>query len=201
MRSLHRSLIGSSLLVLLAACGGGGGGTNNPPPPPPKTIADTLVYTDPSSGTFRLVKNGTLSTSTHLVLDLVGPTATNGRGVAFTLNADTSKVTWAKVATTDAGLVQNVAFNLGTGSQIFSAKASGDTLSAGLFQKGAGPSAPPAVSLSAPLVRVALDLRAGIVPVNTTVSLVFGTSNKANYLPETGAPQTAALSVGTLVAQ
>lgn len=192
MKTLNR-VLGLLSLSLLAACHSGGDN-----PPPAKTIADTLVYTDPTSTSYRLVKNASLSSATHLVLDLVGPSGTNGRGVAFTLSADTTKLTWAKVTASDAALVQNgTAFNLGSGTQILSGKASGDTLQAGLFQKGA---AVAAVSLAAPLARVALDLKSGVVPVNTTVTF-SAVANKANVLPDTGAPQTITVATGTILAQ
>lgn len=196
MTTLNRSFLGLTVLFALA-CGGGGTSTPPTPPPPTKTIADTLAYTNPTSGDYKLVRNTSLSSATHLVLDLMGPATGNGRGVAFTLTADTTKVTWAKVAGTDANLVQNGAFSLGSGTQIVSAKASGNTLQAGLFQKG---SAVAAVSLNTALARVALDLKAGIVPVNSTVTL-SAVTGKANVLPETGAPQTVTLTLGTLAAQ
>lgn len=199
MNPMNRILAGLSLGLLAACGGGGGGGGSTPPPPPPKTIADTLTYTNPSSGDYRLVKSTTVaSTATHLVLDLVGPASGNGRGVAFTLGADGAKVTWTKVAATDADLVQNGVFDLGTSPQIYKVKVGTDnTLQAGLFQKG---SAVSAKSLNATLARVALDLKAGVVPVNSTVSF-SAIAGKANVLPESGAPQTITVSVGTLLAQ
>ena len=188
MKILNRTLLGLSL-VLTAACGGGGGGGQ----PPPKSIADSLVYTNPTSGDYNLLKSTAVaSTATHLVLDLVGPATGNGRGVAFTLSADTTKVNWS----TTPALVQNVAFNLGTGTQILSAKVTGDTLQAGLFQKG---TTVPAVSLNTTLARIALDLKSGVA-VNSTVTL-SAVPNKANVLPETGAPMIISVSTGTLQAQ
>ena len=65
---------GLALMGFLACSGGGGGTTNNPPPA--KTIAGRLDYTNPTSGTYTLVKDTTLSTSTHLVLNLMGPVGT-----------------------------------------------------------------------------------------------------------------------------
>lgn len=189
MSSLNRLLAGS-LLLALAACGGGGGGQ-----PPVSTAATTLTYTDPTSGTYRLMKNAGLSTAGHLVLDLVGPAATNGRGVAFTLTADTGKVTWAKVQAADAALAQNVAFSLGGSPQIFKVNVASGTLQAGMFQKGSGVAA---VSLNTTLARVALDLNGGVTK-GATVTLTAPAA-KSNILPETGAPQAITVTPGTLVA-
>ena len=93
--------------------------------------ASALAYADPTGGAYRLVRNASLSTATHLVLDLLGPAGTSGRGVGFYLSADTTKVDWTKVAGSDAQLVQNSAFNLGTGTQLLKAKAAGDVLQPG----------------------------------------------------------------------
>jgi hypothetical protein len=157
--------------------------------------AGSLAYTDPASGTYRLMRNAG-STATHLVLDLVGPAGTLGRGVGFYLTADTTKVTWAKVAASDAELVQNGdVFTLGGGQQLIKAKASGDTLQAGVYQKGAGVSAKP---LNATLARVALDLKGS--PSLGTIAL-GPVAGKTIVVPETGAQTVITVSVGTLTAQ
>jgi hypothetical protein len=130
------------------------------------------------------------------VLDLVGPAGTLGRGVGFYLTADTTKVNWAKVATSDAELVQNGdAFALGGGQQLIKAKASGDTLQAGVYQKGSGVSAK---ALNTTLARVALDLKGN--PTLGTVALA-PVANKTIVVPETGAQTVITISVGTLTAQ
>jgi hypothetical protein len=160
-------------------------------------LASALAYTDPASGTYRLVKNTALSTATHLVLDLLGPAGTQGRGVGFYLTADTTKVTWTKVASSDADLVQNGAFSLGSAPQLLKAKATGDELQAGVYQKGGGV---PAVTFTATgaLARVALDLKGN--PALGTVTFTAPT-NKAVVLPASGAQTTIQVSVGTLSAQ
>lgn len=159
--------------------------------------AGALGYTDPATGAYRLVRNAGLSTATHLVLDLVCTTGDTGRGVGFYLSADTTKVTWTKVAASDAELVQNNAFNLGSGTQLLKAKASGDTLQAGVYQKGSGT---PAVTFTATgaLARVALDLKGNPALGAVTFAAV---TNKAVVLPASGAATTIAISVGTLNAQ
>ncbi len=160
-------------------------------------LASALAYTDPTSGTYRLVKNTALSTGTHLVLDLLGPAGTQGRGVGFYLTADTAKVTWAKVSGSDADLVQNGAFSLGSAPQLLKAKVAGDELQAGVYQKGSGT---PAVTFTATgaLARVALDLKGN--PSLGTVSF-SAVTNKAVVLPASGAQTTIQVSVGALAAQ
>ncbi|MBL0210310.1 MAG: hypothetical protein IPQ13_05280 [Holophagaceae bacterium] len=178
------------LLSLASACSGGGGGATTPPPPP-KTIADTLTYTDPSGAGFRLVRNASLSTSSKLVLDLTGP-AGNGHGVAFIVSADQSKVTWSNPPSSST-LAANLAFNLGSGTQAFIGKSSGDQLQGAAFQKPGTA----AVNMAQPLMRISLDLKSSI-PVNTSVPLSF---TSGNQLPASGGPGSITVAVGTLLAQ
>ncbi len=187
------SITAALALTGFLACGGGGG--SNPPPPPPPT-ATGLAYTDPTTGTYLLKKNPTLSTSTHIVLDLVGPAGT-GTGVSATLSADTTKVTWVNVATSDAAntFVQNgTAFNLGAAPQILKGKVIGDVLQITAAQKGfASP-----VSLNAPLLRIALDLKAS----QPTGAITFSAdSTKCQVLDGAGTITAITVSVGTLTAQ
>lgn len=160
-------------------------------------VGTTLAYTDPPTGTYKLLKNSTLSTPTHLVLDLVGPAATTGSGVTATFSADTTKVTWANVAAGDPAntLVQNgTAFTLGTAPQILKGKATGNVLQVTAAQKGT--SSP--VSLNAPLLRVALDLKASQPLGAVTLS---ADATKCQVLDGTGTFSTITVSVGTLTAQ
>jgi hypothetical protein len=157
----------------------------------PKTIADTLTYTDPVGSGFRLMRNAALSTASKLVLDLVGPSGT-GQGIAIIINADQSKVTWSNPPSSGA-LVQNLAFNLGSGTQALVGKATGNQLQSAAFQKpGAA-----AVNLGQPLLRMSLDLNPA-VPVNTSISMSF---SGGNQLPASGGPASITVAVGTLLAQ
>lgn len=160
-------------------------------------IAASLAYTDPTTGTYLLKKNAAMSTPTHLILDLVGPAATTGTGVTATLSADTTKVTWANVAFTDAAntFIQNgTAFSLGTGAQILKGRVSGNVLQGAVAQKG---TASP-VSLNAPLLRVALDLKAS----QPTGAITFTADPaKCQVIDGTGTISTITVSVGTLSAQ
>ncbi len=195
MTFMNKILSAASLvtLTLLLACGGGGGST---PPPPPAPTATTMAYTDPTSGTWQLKKNTTLSTATHLVLELVGPAAITGTGVAATFSADTTKVTWANVATGDpVPLVQNgTAFALGTAPLILKGSATGNVLQAAAAQKGI--SSP--VALNVPVLRVALDLKASR-PVG---AITFSAdSAKCQVIDGTGTISGITVTVGTLTAQ
>ncbi len=175
-------------LLALLACGGGGGGSTPPPPAP----APKLAYTDPTTGAYRLVRNAALSTDGHLVLNLVGPAGTQGRGLAFTLTAEAAKATWAKPEASDSDLVAPATFDLGAAPRIFKVKATGATLQAAFSQQG------PAVSakaLDAPLALVALNLNPG---AKGTVTL---TATQAQVLPASGSPQDVVVSVGTLQIQ
>jgi len=189
-------------LASLMACSGGSK-DNPPPPPPPKTIADRLDYTNPTSGTYTLVKDTTLSTPAHLVLNLMGPVGTQGTGVGFYLSADTSKVTWAKPASSDSILARNGVFDLGTSPQLAVAKAAVDSQSnqtgqiqVGFYQKG---TTKPAVTFTAStvLASVALDMKSSVSLGTVTFSAV---SNKALLTNGSAAPTPIVISTGTLAA-
>ena len=196
MRPMTKLLSAFAFLGLLgfSACGGGGGSSTPPPPPP---TATTLVYTDPASGTYLLKKNAALSTATHLVLDLVGPTATTGSGITASFSADTTKVTWVNVAATDAAntFIQNgTTFTLGTAPQILKGKVTGTVLQVAAAQKGTGSP----VSLNAPLLRFALDLKAS---QPTGAITLTADATKCQVLDGSGTISTIPVSVGTLNAQ
>ena len=161
LRFTHQALSALCLASLLA-CGGGGGGGGGGSAIPPKTTADTLSYSNPY-GTYMLVKNATKSTATHLVLDLVGP-AGSVSGVGFYLTADQTKVTWTTVDSGDPEKVKSSTFV----NTIAKSKVTGDTLQAGIYQKGTNP--PVGATASTVLASVALDLRSS-VPVNSSISL------------------------------
>jgi len=183
------SLFGASALMLLLACGGGGGGSKGP------AVATGLSYTDPTSGTFQLKKNATLSTATKLVLDLVAVNAGSGAGAAFHLTADTNKVTWTKVQDSDADYVRNGAvFDLGSAPQALKAKVSGNILQVVVSQKGTANSQP----LNGTLATVALSLKSGVTVGAVTLDVVSG---KAQVLMSTGATDSMTITKGTLAAQ
>ena len=173
------SALGLSVLI---ACGGGGGNNN----PPPKSSADTLSYSNPT-GTYVLVRNTTKSTASHLVLDLIGP-AGGVSGVGFYLTADQTKVTWSTVDPGDSEKVKSAVFS----NTLVKTKVSGDTLQAGVYQKGT--SAAVSATSSTVLASVALDLKTSL-PVNSSIS--FGAvSGKAIILnPPANATPTSSITI------
>ncbi len=204
MTPMKKLLTASSLLAVagLVACGGGGGGSS----PAPTPTATGLAYTDPNptSGTFLLKKDTTLSSGSHLVLDLVGPATGTASGVTLTLNADTTKVAWTNVAATDPAntLVQNgLQFVLGSGTPILLARTYGTTtLMATVAQKGLAVS--PAL-LNGVLLKVALDLKPNLGLAQGTTIQLSADSTKSLVLDGTkGTPiGPITVSVGTLTAQ
>ena len=132
-----------------------------------------LTYTNPSSTGWRLVKDPS-STSSRLVLALVGPTGTQIRGVGFNLQAG-SAVRWASFedgrAIQDTGVLELKNSTppvpdpyedvlLGGGVM------DGNVLTVGIFQKDRRVTAKDA---SSPLLRIALEIdpkgQAGSIPL------------------------------------
>ncbi|NWJ41065.1 MAG: hypothetical protein HXX12_08865 [Geothrix sp.] len=178
-------------LALLLACGGG-----SHPSPPPR--AARIVYTPPTSGTYQLLLNTEKSTATHLVLDLMGPTGTAGRGVAFHLVAPPGQMTWAKVDSKDAELTQSPTFGVVAGS-VLKAKATSGDLQVGAFLTWAFT---PSVTFdrTVSLATVALDLVPETAPGAATLR---STSGSAVMLPATlGAdPVPITITAGTVTLQ
>jgi hypothetical protein len=183
-------------LVFLEACGGGGGGaTPQTPPAPPVTKATGLAYTDPTTGDFRLVKDAA-STNSKIILRLVGPAASTGRGVAFTLAVDPTLAVLVKVVDSDAEYIQNGdAFVLGEAPRFLKGIKQGGMLRATAAQKGLGS----VRALDATLVRLALQFNA-TSGVNAGMAIPI-TMTEAQYLPASGEPLPITITAGTLQAQ
>jgi hypothetical protein len=158
------------------------------------TKAKAFAYTDPTSTTdWRLVRDSS-STDTHLVLNLVGPTGSSAKGAGVTLLADATKAKWSVIGT-DGQAVQNVAFNLGSGTPLVRGMVSGDALLAGVFQKGGNP-----VTTSSPVIRVALDLNTqGNIASGTAIPISVA-ANSAKIVDASGATADINLAVGQLLA-
>jgi len=164
LQNTMKTMLKSGPFLVLAsfvACGGGGSSSNNSGGTSSNPNAATkIAYTNPTpaAGQWALMKDAA-STDTHLILDLVSPTdAVSGFGVGFTINAPTS-VTWSKVSGSDATLIQNTAYTLGTVSpQLIKGVSKTGNLIAGVYQKGLATTAVPHPGAVA---KIALDLSSG----------------------------------------
>lgn len=135
-------LISVCLVALLAACGGGDDGgdlsaadaSTDAGALDKRPIAKSLSYVDPATTGWRLVKDAS-STSTRVVLNLVGPAGQTARGVGFNLRKGRG-VAFSTFA--------NGAYALDTG--VFELKGSNPN-----YEPYAGTDADPVLFVSAPL--------------------------------------------------
>jgi hypothetical protein len=183
----------AGVLVGLVGCGGtrqasSGSATSAPAP----TVASTLVYTAPSTGSYQLVRDPA-STSTHLILGLVGPQGAQVKGAVLSLNVDGATASWSNPGGSDPYIREGQVLALGTGTKLLKSQLSGTTLQAAIFQKG---SVAAATLGSQPLFSVALDLKAG-----ARTGAVNLSSASAQILDAAGATQAITVAVGSLVAQ
>jgi hypothetical protein len=150
-------MLAPGALLLCLACGG----SSHEPLPDPGP-----AYANPATTGWCLKKNLPLSSGRHLVLDLVGPSGGSGLGIAMNLDLgrDTAKASWTPVLPVDSSFVQNAKFDLGPGTPALKASVTDGVLRLGVFSKG--PSARP-TPYSAPLIRIALDLKEGLKPGET----------------------------------
>jgi hypothetical protein len=168
IRIVTSTLAAIGLSSLLSCGGGGGSGTT---PPPGKTLADTLTYTDPSTGSYKLVRDPS-STSGKLVLSVTGPSGATGHGLAMILNISGTSASW--VAVSGSAYVQNGPFNLGSGPQLQVGKTGANgQLQVALFQKQ---NSATAVSLNQNLAKISLTL-GNNVPINTPITVSLSKGN------------------------
>ncbi|HJV22321.1 MAG TPA: hypothetical protein VJ570_06480 [Holophagaceae bacterium] len=143
----HRHLLSCTaglLLGLALACGG----SSSAPTATTRKTATGLVYTDPTGTTgWRLVKDAS-STSGRIVLNLVGPTGLRTRGVGFNLQApDTVRFGRFANGTAlgDTGVYQLLSVGSADPSEpvaLMGGVKAGNVLTAGIYQKDRGQSAP-----------------------------------------------------------
>ena len=176
------------LLLLAGGCYLPGPASKTP------TYAKTLSYTNPPVSGFSLQADPNSNNTSHLVLNLVGPSGTVAQGVSFFVTADPAKVTWSKTAGFYA--IPAAVFILGSAPQAFQTlvSATGD-LQVGLYQKsGSVPLAGDA------LVAVALDLKSNAVAPGSTVALAVTPGKQPVYVDAAGTvrPFPAPIAIGTL---
>ena len=192
------SLLATLWLAILVGCGGGSSGSSQSTQPTTTATTTSLSYQNPSSTTgFSLVQDTAASTSTHLVLDLVGPSGTQTLGVAIFLEVDTTKAVWS-FPTTAAGayVAPGSVILLGSSPQMLASKVQNGALQVGLFQKGGT-----ATTLgTAPILSVALDLNGSSVPKGT-VELATQSGKTSVSVNADGTQSNITLNVGILTAQ
>ena len=178
------------LLAALAACGGGSGSTS-----PAVATATKLHYVNPTvtPGHLQLMVEPATNDTSHLLLDLLGPTGTVTKGVAFFVTTGTG-ATWGNPGGLDPHARAGAELILGTPA-LFKSKVSAGDLQVGIFQTGA----PTATLGSTPIVTLALDLGTSINP--GTLALVGTTGKSSVYVDGTNIEQPLILDLGTLVAQ
>jgi hypothetical protein len=122
-------------------CGGSSVSTTPPPPPPPPAQAQGLAYADPGgSAGWALVKDAS-STSSRLVLNVVGPKGLLTRGVGFNIQAPQGVVfdTFTNgLPINDTGVydLTSATANPGDPVALVGALKPGNVLTVGIYQKG-----------------------------------------------------------------
>ena len=157
MRLRTLSLVFAGLLLPLAlACGGSSSSSSATAS---STPAKSLAYSDPSGPGWRLVKDAS-STSTRIVLDLVGPSGLMTRGVGFNLQAS-AKLKFGTFANglpiNDTGVYQllSAAADPNEPVALIGGVKPGNLLSVGIYQKDRAQSAQDSGS---PLCQIAVVL-------------------------------------------
>ncbi|MBS1766289.1 MAG: hypothetical protein JST05_02655 [Acidobacteria bacterium] len=176
LKTLLKIASGMTLAGLVACGGGGGGSSSSTGGGTTGPSATKLVYTNPSpsAGQWGLMKNAA-STDSHLILDLMPPSdAVSGFGVGITLTT-TGGVTWSKVASGDATYIENVAYTLGSGTQLIQGTPKASSLIAGVYQKGLATT--PIAHSAGAVARIALDLKTGTSP-SSSVTLAVNMSKE-----------------------
>jgi hypothetical protein len=161
-------------------------------------MASSLNYVDPGSGAYQLKRNASLSSKTHLVLELWGPVTVQGSGVTLVLGVDSAKLSWANVSNGDApgSYVSNGSvFDLGSGTPILKGLVKGDALVATVSEKGFG--SPKA--FNGPLLRVAVDLTALNLPTGNVA--LSADPAKSRVLLGDGSTAAIAIATGSLTLQ
>jgi hypothetical protein len=183
MRTICQSFLPGAALVLLLACGG----ASTAPGPQSAPTSAGLVYQDPKGSGWRLLKNAS-STDSHLILDMVGPTGTKGRGIGFNLLSD-GTIAFAKLSAAgyvrDTGVfkLQSTFTNYPVEPMLLAGgvKKNGTLLTVGIFQKDRYW---PAQAVDQPVCQIAIDFDATkttALPPGTVIPLAI---TKAKAIPD-----------------
>lgn len=179
---------GAAVIAILSSCGGGGGPTGGGDGLGPS--ARGLVYTDPGSTGWCLVRNIS-STPSKVILDLVSPQGTSGLGAGFILVAD-SRVQWTKVDSNDADFLHNRAFDLTAQPAMAKGLSRDGELQVGVFQNRLDRP----VVYQGPLLSVSLCLTPGAAPQSEIVLPIR--VRKAKHVKTDGISESITIQVGEL---
>lgn len=183
-RTLLHLLIPAAALLLGLACGGARMG----PGPVVAPASTGLVYKNPDSGGWALIRNAG-SSDTRLILDLVGPSGQKGRGVGFNLQTD-GTVNFGRLGAAgyiaDAGVfkLQSYQPNYFPSEPTLLAggvKQNGTLLTAGIFQKDRYW---PAQKLDQPLCQIAIEFDAVHTAALAPGTAIPLTITKARAIPD-----------------
>ena len=181
MKNHMRTRLFSVVLAALALAGCSSSNSSS--------TASQLSYvnpTAPDAGAWQLVKDSS-STSSELVLDLVGPPGVKTRGVGFNLQADSSVHFMAfdgGVPAEDMGVYQlnaatrdpSLPLDIAEPTFMAAGVKPGNLLTVGIFQKDR---TLPAADSSVPVLRIKLGLAADAKPGSLGLKVV-----KAKVMPE-----------------
>ncbi|GLH74547.1 hypothetical protein GETHLI_30490 [Geothrix limicola] len=182
MRTICQSFLPAASLVLLLACGGAA----TAPGPQAAPASSGFTYQDPSGSGWILQKN-LASSDTHLILDVIGPVGTKGRGIGFNLQSD-GTVAFAKLSAAgyvrDTGVfkLQSTFANYPVEPTLLAGgvKKNGTLLTVGIFQKDRYW---PAQDLGQAVCQIAIDFdpaKTAALPPGTVIPL---TITKAKAIP------------------
>ena len=188
MRPRTLLLCGAALLAALG-CAGHSGGAPRSATPASQLIYQASLTADSSSWRLEQDPDGTRSSETHVLLDLLAPAGTSGQGFTVVLATDPANAVWSRVDGTHYA-VQSL-FSSPQVS-IISVSNSGSDLR---IVFGQAPGTPVPYGTGA-VVQVALDLAPG-----ATLGDVTLTAENAGNLGAGSPPVPVTVAIGSLLAK
>ena len=181
-------------LGFMMACGGDGATRITP-----LVLAKTLSYANPTTSGYSLQVDPATNNTSHLVLNLVGPTGAKAQGLSFFLTCDPTAAVWSKGSGAISYATAGTVFDLGTAPKAFVTKLNATTgdLQVALYQK-----AGVATFGAAPLVALALDFESVRLEPGDIVNLQATPGKQSVFVNENGVVQNfpVPIAVGMLVA-